>query len=231
MKGTVSLRIACTCSLLLLIAGARAEVYEIDPAQSVARILVYSAGPLAKLGHNHVVSASQMSGEIDYRPDAPDESKFVLRLPVTGLIVDDPSQRAAAGRDFSAMPDEDAIQGTRDNMLSPKVLDATRFPEIELRSVGVEGALPELRTQVSIEIHGVRRQMLLPVQVQLTQAQLLITGSFEFKQSTFGIRPLKILLGAIAVQDELSVQYHLVAVRKATDRAPGRVSSSRRNVQ
>ncbi len=217
MKGgnwlTRTLGLLC---LFLATAGAHAQRYELLPAESQVRILVYSAGPLAKLGHNHVISASEMHGEIQYRPEAPRATRFQLQFPVSGLIVDDPSARRLAGPAFAAKPDDEAVRATRANMLGPGVLDAQRFPQIQLRSESVDGALPDVDVHLSVEIHGVQREMVVPVRVWQQGTRLYASGSFSFDQHIFGIQPLKILFGAIAVQDELTVQYQLVAARTSS---------------
>ncbi len=214
MKGgnwlTRNLGLLC---LLLVTAGARAQVYELLPAESQVRILVYSAGPLAKLGHNHVISATEMQGEIQYQPDAPQASRFRLQFPVSGLIVDDPDARKATGSAFAATPDDEAVRATRANMLGPDVLDGQRFPQIRLRSESVDGALPDIDVRLSMAIHGVRLEMVVPVRVRQQGSRLYASGSFNFDQHLFGIQPLQIMFGAIAVQDELTVQYNLVAAR------------------
>ncbi len=199
--------------LLLVTADARAQDYELLAAETQVRILVYSAGPLAKLGHNHVISATGIQGEIQYRPEALQASRFRLQFPVLGLIVDDAQARKAAGPGFAATPDDEAVRATRANMLGPDVLDGERFPQIQLRSESVDGALPDVDVRLSMAIHGVLREMVVPVRVRQQGARLYASGSFNFDQHLFGIQPLKILLGAIAVQDQLTVQYKLVAVR------------------
>lgn len=45
-------------------------VYHIDPAQSELRILVYRAGPIAALGHNHVIVNRAVSGSVEYAGSA-----------------------------------------------------------------------------------------------------------------------------------------------------------------
>lgn len=214
MKGAIWIRVVSPLCLSLVCLTCRADAYELVAADSRVRVLVFSAGPLAKLGHNHVISASEMTGEIQYRPDALQESRFQLQFPVAGLIVDDPQQREAAGPAFSATPDDDAVRATRDNMIGPQVLDSAHYPRIQVQSESVSGTLPELTVRVSMQLHGVRREMVVPVRVRLTDGRLHATGSVSFAQREFGIEPLKILLGAIAVQDEVKVQYDLVAARR-----------------
>lgn len=203
--------------LLLLSPCSVAEVYELDAERSQLRVLVYRAGAMAKLGHNHVVSAGRMQGEIHYRAEAPEQTRFRLRFPVQALVVDDPRQRAASGADFAAPVAEDDAQKTRANMLGPQVLAADRFPVVEVTSQGISGTPPQMRVRLSVEIRDVRRELQVPVQVHGNGERLRIRGALSFAQSAFGIEPLRIMLGAIAVRDELTIEYDFTAVRRSPE--------------
>ena len=64
------------------------RVYRVDEHQSELRILVYRAGPLARLGHNHVIVNHAIRGAVSLA-DVAGESGFQLSVPVAGFVVDD----------------------------------------------------------------------------------------------------------------------------------------------
>ncbi|MGH8337238.1 MAG: YceI family protein, partial [Gammaproteobacteria bacterium] len=103
------------------------------------------------------------------------------------------------------------IQGTYKNMLSPAELDAAEYPDIRIRSVRFVGPDWGPDATVRIEIHGIQRDMTLPIALEHAGDRLIATGTFEIRQSDFGIKPFSILGGGIQVADTVKVRFHLVA--------------------
>jgi hypothetical protein len=106
-----------------------ARIFDVDPRRSVVTIRVYRAGPLAKLGHNHVITSGEEFG-VAWQGREPAGSGFELHIPVVTLVVDDAVARAAAGPGFEGTVPDSAREGTYQNMLRPEVLDGTRFPQV-----------------------------------------------------------------------------------------------------
>src|ERR1700730_6173533 len=106
---------------------AGAAAYSIDSAQSELRLLVYRAGPMARLGHNHVILNRAVGGWVDAAARL-ESASFSLYVPVADFIVDDARARSEEGQEFSAEVPEEAKSGTRRNMLGAALLDAERFP-------------------------------------------------------------------------------------------------------
>ena len=107
--------------------------FQVDPERTVVTVLVRRAGPLARLGHDHVITSADETGSV-WLGNAPADSSFELTLPVERFDVDLPAARAAAGLEFAAPIPDDARAGTRHNMLRVEVLDGEHFPTITLRS-------------------------------------------------------------------------------------------------
>lgn len=184
--------------------------YVVSAGLSDVRFLVYRAGALAAFGHNHVIQAKDIRGDI-YLADDFQGSGFSLSLPVAGFVVDDPAARSVEGPDFAKQPSAAAIDGTRKNMLGEDLLDATRFPEIRVRSVKFLGPDWGPDATVRIELHGVTRDLTVPIHVEHGGETLSVTGAFDIKQSDFGIKPFSVLGGGLQVADNLRVRFHLVA--------------------
>ena len=195
---------------------AGAQRFDIDPAASQLRILVYRAGALASLGHNHVISSSGLSGYVAVAPALAD-SVFVLTLPVASLEVDRPELRAEEGEDFPGPLDAEAIAGTRSNMLGERLLNAAMFPEIRLQSRSVSGRLPELTIAAELRVKDRLSEITVPVSVDLQGETLTASGRFTLAQSALGLEPFSVMLGALAVRDELDLRFTIVARRKIND--------------
>lgn len=197
-----------------------ARLYRIDPASSDVRIFVTRAGPLAKLGHDHVIDAHALSGWARYSGSL-DQASFALEVPVAALSVDDARLRSEAGGDFAEPLGEAARNGTRENMLSPALLDAARYPAIVLRSVTVAGAWPHLDAVVDVELAGHASRQQLAFDVSASARELHAHGELELKQSALGLTPFSLLLGALRVEDVVLVRFDVTAT------APGRETPSR----
>jgi hypothetical protein len=215
--------------------------YRIDTEQSELRILVYRAGPLAKFGHNHVMVNRRVHGAVNLA-DAGGTTVFSLIVPAAGFVVDDAEARSQEGPDFPGEIPDEAKSGTLHNMLSASVLDADEFPEITVKSVAVlgaqgvagaadsagttqgaaaqdaaaQGATPlgvaTLTATVAISVAGHESTIDVPFTLRSDPNRLSATGSLELRQSTLGLTPYSLLLGALQVQDTMTIKFTLVAV-------------------
>lgn len=182
--------------------------YSFDTARSRIDILVYRGGPMARLGHNHVMSVSSLQGQAWIHRDVA-RSTVRLLFEVADLVVDDPDAREAAGSEFAAEVPEKDRQGTRANMLKPEVLDAERYPTVQMHAIKVRGELPTLSITMAVTLKDVTREIEVPTRVTLEAASLQASGEFVLKQTDFGITPFSVAMGAVQVQDELKVRFDL----------------------
>lgn len=186
-----------------------ATAYRVVPAESQLRLLVYRAGPLAALGHNHVITTSDIRGTVYLQPELL-RSGFELQIPLDSFKIDVPAQRAQEGAGFRSTPSAADIAGTREHMLGP-VLDAAHYPTLTLRSLGMSGPPWYPRIAVRVTLHGVSRDYVVPTALfHAPDGRLVATGGLALKQSDFGIKPFSIFNGALSVQDRLDVSFHLV---------------------
>jgi polyisoprenoid-binding protein YceI len=192
---------------------AGAKVFDIDPQRSVVSIRVYRSGPMAKLGHNHVITSAEESG-FAWRGPTPAESGFELRIPVSKLVVDDPAARAAAGPDFEGPVPESAREGTTKNLLRPEVLDAAQFPDVTVRASGLGGTWQDPVAQADVTLKGVTRRVEVPLDLAEAGGTLTARGSFRLRQTEFGMVPFSVAGGAIQVADEIVLAFEIVATAR-----------------
>lgn len=186
--------------------------YVVDAEQSDVRFLVYKAGALSSFGHDHVIAARGIQGDVYLAPVFAD-SGFTLTLPVKQFQVDLPELRAVEGPDFAKQPSPQAVAGTLANMLGAQELDAEHYPEVRIRSVKLVGPTWGPDLTVRIGLHGVERDIILPVTIGQRGDTLTVTGAFDIKQTDFGITPLSILGGGIQVADTVRIRFRIVAVK------------------
>ena len=190
----------------------KGHLFQVDPAASQIRILVYRSGRLAHVGHNHVISSKNVRGTI-LLADGITASRVALQIPVNKLIVDDPELRKQIGEGFETQPSELDISDTLRSMLSARVLDATLFPAVTLNGEVMGGKLPDLDLEVEITIRSVTQRLTIPVKLERMQERVTASGEFAIRQSDFGIEPFSILAGALVVEDEIKVQYRVIGRR------------------
>lgn len=207
------------------------KVYRIDESRSELRILVYRAGPLAHLGHNHVIVNRSIHGVVDLAETA-EETEFSMEVPSGAFVVDDAQARSEEGPDFAAAVPDEAKSGTLHNMLSTSLLDADEFPMITIKSVAVAGALgapgapgapgtPGTRSDVqdagtltvtvAITVAGHESRMDVPFTLRRDSDHLSAVGSLELRQTALGLTPYSLMLGALQVQDAMKIKFDIVA--------------------
>ncbi|HYC41766.1 MAG TPA: YceI family protein [Noviherbaspirillum sp.] len=177
------------------------SVLLVDRRQSLVAIDVRRAGPLAGLGHDHVVASRDVQGYVLSAAGRAD-----LFIPLALLTVDEAALREESG--MGKPPSQDAVEGTRRNMLD-KVLEAERFP---FALVGIERQDGDVM-RVSITLHGRTREFLSPSRIEHVPGKITVSGEMAIAQSAFGITPFAVLGGALQVQDKLALRYRIVATQ------------------
>ncbi len=183
-------------------------VVYLNPEKSGIQLLIYRAGRLAHLGHNHIISAP-VKGMVRLHPDIR-KTAFRLVLNVNEFVVDDAAARAKAGAGFASPVTAQAIIDTRNNMLGHQVLDAINFPYIDIQSVSVKGELPQLESLIAVTLKGIKQTLKTTILVTRNGTDIVARGSFVISQQQFNLKPFSILGGAIAVADKIDIRYHLV---------------------
>ena len=173
---------------------------------------VYRDGPMQKLGHNHLITADSLMGEIGLRDPMTDTS-FELRLPLESLVVDDEAARSAAGGDFAAPVPQKDRDATRHNMLDEKLLDAARQAEMRLVSESISGGPGDYEARVRVSLAGQEHVVTAPFTVSIEGARLTAHAAFRLTHGDLGLRPFMAALGALRVRDEFEVDLRLDARR------------------
>ena len=187
-----------------------ARVYLVDSVQTSISIRVYRAGPLARLGHNHLITTGEASG-VAWRGSTPAASGFEVRVPVRSLVVDDPAARAEAGPDFAGEVPASAREGTYQNLMRPEVLDVERHPEIVVRSSGLAGTWASPEVSADVTLKGQTRRVEAPLEIEFSDQGLTARGALRIRQSDFGMTPFSVAGGAIQVADEIEIVFAIVA--------------------
>jgi polyisoprenoid-binding protein YceI len=192
-------------AVALLTAGrssAEGRHFSIDPARSVLTVRTGKAGLLAFAGHEHLIRALGVRGEIVADAAALEASSVSLTIDAGSLTVQPEGEPA------------DDVAKVQARMRSSELLDVVRFPDILFQSVAVSGkseggATFDIRVSGDLSVHGVRSRIVLPVRVELGLGSLTATGRTVLRQTTFGLTPVSVG-GVVKVRDEVILDYKFV---------------------
>ncbi len=169
-----------------------AQPRPIDAGASVITVRVFKSGLLSAFGHNHEITARIATGTVDA-----DSRRVEFHTRASSLRVQDPGV---------SEQDRAEIQKT---MQGPEVLDIGRFPEISFRSTGAEAVSGNSwKVRGDLTLHGQTR----PTTVDVRQEGGHYLGVAQFKQTEFGIKPVKIAGGTVRVKDEVRIEFDVQLV-------------------
>ncbi len=110
---------------------------------------------------------SRLTGEVTLDPRDPATAKITLTIESASI---------------------DSGIGLRDKHLrSADFLDVARFPAITFESLRVEMAGRRAMVTGQLMLHGVTREIVVPVDVQLSESALVATGEFRLNRRDYGI--------------------------------------------
>ena len=169
------------------------------PENSHFRINVGTGGLFGAFAHDHLIEATKIEGcaAIDLQDLA--HSSIALTFPTSAIRVLDPKQPK----------DRPEVQKT----METEVLAISQYPEIKFESTGVEraGTQQQLRVSGKLTIRGKSLPVVIPLTfVHQAEGTYRATGRFQFKQSAFGIKPVKVAGGTVKVKDELDTEFDIV---------------------
>ena len=188
-------------------------VYKIDARASRADILVYKGGKLARFGHDHVVSTTNIYGFVCL-PGNFSGSRADLLVPLDTLEVDREDLRTEYGIDTKLS--NSAKMGTRGNMLN-KVLESADWPDVSVLATALNTDRQAPVLNISLTLHGIKREFELPVALHVAGEKLHVEGTFMLKQTEYGIKPFSRMAGALRVRDRVEIHFELVANRHHFD--------------
>ena len=180
--------------------------YSIDPQQSKMEIHVGKEGAFKAFGHDHLIAAKQVSGEVQFDSQKIEQSSVRLQVPTKSITVIDPGE---------SEKDRKEVQAT---MEGEKVLDVAKFPEITFASTSISAAKKtsdgwELTLSGKLNLHGVEKPVSFPLRVRTDNRELRAEGEVYILQTDYGITPVKVGGGTVKVKDKLKITFN-IATRK-----------------
>jgi polyisoprenoid-binding protein YceI len=141
------------------------------------------------MGHNHEISAAIAAGSVDVTA-----RKVELRAQARTLEVRD-----------QGVSDKDRGEIQR-TMLGRDVLDAEAYPDIVFRSTKADAAGGGAwKVQGQLTLHGQTHA----VDLDVREEGQHYVGTSRFRQTEFGIQPVKVAGGTIRVKDEIRIEVNI----------------------
>jgi polyisoprenoid-binding protein YceI len=191
----------------IVFAGAAASasrVADLDPTRSRALVEVGKAGALSfAAGHSHRIEAP-IQGTLAVDPEHPEQAVARFEIRASDLTV---------MKDGEPPQDVPKVQET---MAGERVLDVARYPTVSFQSRAIDvrhrrGGVLELTITGDLTLHGTTRSVSVPVLAEIAPDTITARGSFSVKQTDYGMTPVKVAGGMVAVKDEMKIRFTVVA--------------------
>jgi len=171
-----------------------AQIQAIDASKSSLKIRVLKSGAFSAFAHDHDIQAPIEEGKIDSSANP----SVQLRVSARKMRVLDPE---------ISVDKRAEIQHT---MEGNAVLDVERFPEISYHSTAISKTGDgHWEVHGNLNLHGKNQ----PVVVLVSFEGGHYRGSASFKQSNFGINPIRIAGGTVKIKDEVKIEFDVVPVK------------------
>lgn len=176
--------------------------YVLDAKASRFTVQAFATGLLSAMGHNPTIGIRSFSGEVNFRPEALQGSKFRLTIKTSSLSVED---------DIS---DKDRREIER--LMNEQVLETAKYPEIVYEAPVVTitkmgDSLFSATLEGDLTFHGVTCRQPVTARIAVFGTMLRVSGDFRLKQSDYQIKPISVAGGALKLKDELKFSFEIVA--------------------
>jgi hypothetical protein len=185
--------------------------YRLDTAGSRLDVVVRREGPLARFGHDHVVSVQGLEGFV-LLDESGAASRADLRFRLEDLAIDTAEGRARYQLD--TVPDANAIEGTRANLME-RVLDAGQWPLVTVRLDDFSFLEEHHSAMVTVTINGAHSSSRQPFRLQSSDETVRVESSLVLRQTDLGLEPFSALGGGLRVADALEIHVRLTGTRLA----------------
>ena len=179
------------------------QEFTLDPSNTFACVVVRNDDSklLSKLGHDHVIRASDFSSTISLDLDDPGNWKFALEFPTAAMVVDEDDDRRRVNLD-GTVSDRDR-RATADNMRARNQLHAKKHKDIRFE---VDGARSDSEDRwilnATLWVRGHRCDFEFPVALSF-DSTLRVEGRAELTHRDLGMKPYKAPMGALRNREVL----------------------------
>ncbi len=201
----------CFVFAMLISTAAFADAFAVDSKNSELVVKTQKEGFASALAHNHVVQATQLSGELIWDAAAVEATRVSVTVQVASLVADQLELRKKHGQ-TTELSESDRKKVT-EAMLGDDQLEAKKFPLITFVSTS---ALKDPKGVVMVgkfTLHGVTREVKVPARIEMKHGAVVGDAAFRLRVSDYKIQPFSTALGSIRNADEVELVLHLVGTK------------------
>ena len=168
------------------------------PNRGYFRIHVGTGGLFGSFAHDHLIEAQKVEGCAVLDAKDVTHSSIKLIFPAANVRVMDPKE---------SEKDRATVQQNMEN----DVLLVTKFPQIVFESTSIElGGTDQLKVHGNLKIRDKSQAVVIPLTFKrLSDGNYQADGKYNFKQSSFGIKPIQLAGGTVKVKDDLEAEFQL----------------------
>lgn len=187
-------------------AAAELARYAVDARGSRFTINAYASGMLSAFGHDPVLTARDISGDVRFSPEQAQSATVRVRIAAQSLAVQ------------NDVSDKDRREIER--TMFEDVLEVAKNPEVVYEGASTRiDKVADGRFRVEVDgrlsLHGVTRSQRVSVQVFVMGDTLRAQGEAMVRQTDYGIKLVAVAGGALKIKDEVKCTFDIL-LRKAT---------------
>ena len=168
---------------------------------------VGTAGLLSFFGHDHTIAVREFAGEAILTSGVIEPASIRMTIQAASLSESDPH--------FSEDDRSRIDQAVRDQALEASRFGTMVFESTEVSSQKVGEGKYRLRISGTLQMHGVKKAMTVPVELTLSGEALTAQGEITLTHGEFGIERLSIGGGTVKASDQIVVTFQFRARRSS----------------
>ncbi len=183
--------------------GENLATYKLDAGESSFTVQAFADGFLKGFGHDPTVGIKNFSGEAKFDPESLKNAELRIEVDAKSLeVVDDVKEK-----------DVDEVEKT----MHEDVLESSKYPEIVFQSTDITTTriIPgryKAKIIGDLTLHGeTNKGLWIMAQLFLEDdGKIRAKGDFKIKQTSYGIKIVKVAAGGLKLKDELKFNFDLV---------------------
>ena len=176
--------------------------YQVDAKKSRFIVETQTTGLSAMFAHDHKIEVRNFSGQATFTRGEGRGASLDLTVQASSLYL-------LGENDIGA-------RQSIESALREDVLETAKYPEIVFKTRSVtserrgDGTF-DVRLVGELKLHGVKREVTIPVRVSVDGDTLHAIGVFEIRQTDFKITPFSFVSGSVGIKDVVTLSFDIVA--------------------
>lgn len=172
------------------------SVWSLDGSSGDLLVCTATAGPAARMGHRLTIGMTDWQASVQWRGKTPVTAELTVSVDSLKVL------RGEGGVTPLTAP-ERAV--ARANAL--RSLESGTFPQIRFSSEEITKTDDGYRLAGTVEIHGKSRPQNVDLAVREDAGRWEMSARVPITQSDFGVKPYSLMMGALKVADEVTVEF------------------------